>query len=710
MSSTTEQGNATPYAAAWVGDDPASSLRLALDVLEGNSVRQAEPLLRWALGHLPETVVLSGQTDYVTSASFSPDGRFVLTACLDHVVRVFEAATGEQRASFDIGAAPRFQSGRPEFSSDGTLLIVPGFDGRLHIGPWEGAAPLPVLPVSLDVGVSRAALTRDNINVITGHIDGTVRVSPLSTPGQVVPLAGTPGDPIACVAVSPNGRYTAAGTRTGDIRLWDLTTPGQPVVVPAHKGWVNTVEFSFDNRLLVSSSDDATARLFAVPDGRLVAELDTNTDRVNAARFSHNGELVVTASVDKTARVFDTRIGAERAVMQGVADEVQSAEFSPDDSLVAMASVDGTVRICYTRNGSTLFELTDHKGAVFTVAFDPAGTRVVTASADQTARLWDVNIGHVFGGHTAEVNTAVFSRDGTHVATACEDGVARVFETAGDSPVALVADHEGGGVNSAAFNNDGTFLVTAGQDRTARVTAWQTAAAPVVLPHDLEVDAALFTFDGNEVITCTRHEVALWNWRAGQRVTTFAPPPDEQAANPFIAIIGVDISPDNRTVVTAHYDQKARLWDAATGAQVHSLEHAGVVYTAVFSDDGGRVVTASGGDGHVRLWDAQTGALLRTLVGPSRQLRCAALSRDAQWAAAGDAEGNVTIWSVINEQVAAVRRLHAALIMSVVFSPDSTAIATASDDGTAKSVAVGSFQPLDELVPIASQRVRLATA
>jgi WD40 repeat protein len=96
MSATTEQGNATPDVAAWVADDPASSLRLALDMLDGNSARQAEPLLRWALGNLRSTVVLRGPTNWVTSASFSPDGQTVLIASQDHTVSVFKAADGVQ--------------------------------------------------------------------------------------------------------------------------------------------------------------------------------------------------------------------------------------------------------------------------------------------------------------------------------------------------------------------------------------------------------------------------------------------------------------------------------------------------------------------------------------------------------------------------------------------------------------------------------------
>ena len=709
MSPTTEQGNATPYAAGWVADDPASSLRLALDMLDGNSVRQAEPLLRWALGHLRNTVVLRGHTDWVMSASFSPNGQTVLTASLDHMVRVSKADTGEQLASFDIGAAPRFLSGRPQFSFDGTLLIVPSFDGLLRIGPWEGASELPVVPLSVDVRVSRAALSRDNSTLITGHTNGTVRMSPWLAPGESVRLAGTPdSDPIACVAISPDGGHVAVGTRTGPLWLWNPTRPGRPVVLPPHEGWVNTVEFSHDNRLLASASDDRTAKLFRVSDGRLVADLRTHTDRVNSAAFSHNDELLVTTGVDKVARVFDTRTGDERAVTRRVADEVQSAEFSPDDRLVAMASVDGTGQICYTDSGIPLFKLTEHRGAVFTIGFDPSGTRAVTASADRTARVWDVKSdGRVFWGHQAQVNTAAFGHDGGIIASASEDGTVRVSEPDTGRQIACLAGHDGG-VNSAAFNYDSTLLATAGQDGTVQITAWQTADAPIVRHHDFEVDAAVFTSDGNRVIMSNRREAALIDWRTGQHVMTFAPSPDERAANPFIAIIGVDISHDSRMVVTAHYDEKARLWNAETGEQLRSLPHTGVVYTAAFGDDSSRVITASGGDGNVRLWHAQTGELLHILAGPSRQLRCAALSPNGLWAVAGDAEGKVTFWSVIDEEVAAVLQQHTDLIMSVVFRPDSTAIATASDDGTVKVVAVDSFRPLEELVTTARQRVRSA--
>ena len=68
-------------------------------------------------------------------------------------------------------------------------------------------------------------------------------------------------------------------------------------------------------------------------------------------------------------------------------------------------------------------------------------------------------------------------------------------------------------------------------------------------------------------------------------------------------------SSDGKRIVTASADNTARIWDAVTGEQIDEplTGHAsGDVYSAAFSLDGKRIVTASD-DMTARLWDAETG-------------------------------------------------------------------------------------------------------
>src|SRR5213075_914579 len=71
-------------------------------------------------------------------------------------------------------------------------------------------------------------------------------------------------------------------------------------------------------------------------------------------------------------------------------------------------------------------------------------------------------------------------------------------------------------------------------------------------------------------------------------------------------------SPDGQRVVTASYDKTARVWDANTGKSLRSLKHEGVVLSAQFSLDGQRVFTWSEYK-TARVWDAKTG---QALTGP----------------------------------------------------------------------------------------------
>jgi WD40 repeat protein len=94
-------------------------------------------------------------------------------------------------------------------------------------------------------------------------------------------------------------------------------------------------------------------------------------------------------------------------------------------------------------------------------------------------------------------------------------------------------------------------------------------------------------------------------------------------------VSSAQFSADGQRVVTASWDQTARVWDAATGKTLSEpMKHDGAVWSAEFSADGQRVVTAS--NQTARVWDAATGKALGEPMKHDAMVYSAQFSPDGQ--------------------------------------------------------------------------------
>jgi len=138
-------------------------------------------------------------------------------------------------------------------------------------------------------------------------------------------------------------------------------------------------------------------------------------------------------------------------------------------------------------------------------------------------------------------------------------------------------------------------------------------------------------------------------------------------------------SPDGSRVVTASPDKTARVWDGVTGRELAVLRgHEDRVSSAAFSLDGARVVTASA-DKTARVWDAESGRELSVLRGHEDALCSAAFSPDGARVVTASADKTARVWDAGTGHELCVLRSQTAPVVSARFSPDSARVVTASD-------------------------------
>jgi RNA polymerase sigma factor (sigma-70 family) len=278
-----------------------------------------------------------------TAVAISGDGKLMASESEDETVKLWDVATGREKATLKTGHDRKVLS--LALGGGGRLLATGGNEGTVKL--W-------------DVATGRLKATFD------GHTDQ-----------------------VTCVALSGDGKLLASASEDRTVKLWDVDARRQKATLEGHKGKVTSVALSGDGKLVASASIDKTVRLWEAATGRPKAVLEGHTDEVHAVALSKDGKLLVSASEDGTVLLWDVVAGRPKATLKGHADPVTAVALSGDGKLVASAS-DGTVKLWDAVAGreKATFEGSTHK--VTSVALSGDGKLLVSGSRDGTVRLWDL--------------------------------------------------------------------------------------------------------------------------------------------------------------------------------------------------------------------------------------------------------------------------------------------------------------------------------
>ena len=202
-------------------------------------------------------------------------------------------------------------------------------------------------------------------------------------------------------------------------------------------------------------------------------------------------------------------------------------------------------------------------------------------------------------------------------------------------------------------------------------------AISAITGHTERVRSVAYSPDGTRIVTASFDNTArIWDATTGQQVMQLNGHADRLRYAAF--------SPDGLRVVTASHDKTARIWDAVTGRQIVQLNgHTDAVRSATFSSDGSRVVTGSY-DGTARIWDAATGKQLTLLAGHSDRVTSAGFSPDGTRVVTACFDRTAHLWDVATGKEIRVLSGHTGQLTWAVFSPDGRRVATASYDKTAR--------------------------
>ena len=592
-----------------------------------------EHLRNWEWGyvqHLCNQEVLGGKIHDKTvyDASFSPDGRFFVTAGEDSLVKVWEVATADELHTL-----------RGHGGTVRTALYYP--DGR---------------------------------RILSASHDGTARVWDAQTGQEILTIQAQQGR-LWFAALSPDGERIATAGDDGTVKLWTARTGEALLTIRAHRGRAYHVAYSPDGSCLATSGEDRTARLWDAGTGAEIRVLEGHTATVKMVTFSRDGRLLATVGdEDCTARIWDAETGECLRTLALEANYITQAAFSPDGRRLATAGGGGRADLWSVATGLHLRSFA-HEGNIMAFTFDPSGCILVTGSTEGTLKVWDVTDAASSGAcrtYPANSWNVAFHPDGKTLAYSSSRGGIEAQDVRNGKAVATIGDLP---MEWLLFSPDGRALVSVGG---TSAYMWEFPSGRIGWHVDVRKGGAIlgalaFAADGTYVAVGRGGQVVILDAGSGSELTTI----DAQQGK----VHGIACSPDGQYLASVGAgSETVQLYRCGTWEKEGAFSgHDGVVTSVAFSPDG-RLLASGGADTTVRLWEVRTREPIHCMEGHTRKVEGLAFSPDgSRLASAGNYDHTIRIWDVQSGREVVVIKAHASAVHSVAFSPDGRLVSSADE-------------------------------
>ncbi|KAM3500714.1 hypothetical protein MY10362_006168 [Beauveria mimosiformis] len=409
---------------------------------------------------------------------------------------------------------------------------------------------------------------------------------------------------VNCLAFSPDSRLLVSGSDDRTARVWDMRTRKTAAVLKYHKRYINSVTFSPDGSCIATGSGDSTIAIWrhkspgnwgntgedgdGEADPQSKPETRTWPDRI---LYGHTSSVLALASVPPLASrtnssasflLASSSVDKKLRIWDIDASTHHTVEGVNPAVLAANAHADTSSAI-----GSVLLQ--SHRSGVCCVAISPADKVVATASYDGMLCFWETMTGAQLGcsaktnGHSAQILVMTFSPNGKLLVTAAVDREALVWDVSRVS---------------------------------VRDAAWEPLVPRYRFEHGDWPRDAVFDRDGHLVATaCDDGKVRVYDVSKaesavaggnGSSTETVRPQNTFNAKVTNMYVLCVAFSPDGKFLAAGGNDRCLRIWRRDGDGGAESSEYTGegarsAIIGVVYSDDGNKVVSVTRG-GSIAVW------------------------------------------------------------------------------------------------------------
>jgi WD40 repeat protein/serine/threonine protein kinase len=407
----------------------------------------------------------------VYDVRFFPDGKKLLTGGGDSAIQMWDAENG---AHIDTLANTTTVIHELKISPDGRFVAIADNSGQVTVYTSQGEKlwsnrnfHLPRLLAANFAYTHHIAFSPDSTRLASGIWDDTVQIWAAEN-GAAAGLIDQYADFANTLEVSPNGKYLAAATTGGEVKVWDLpnatllyTFPGEIIPGRAYSYQTN------DSRYLAIKDGANDLKVYDLNDGSLAYTFSGHRE-LRSTAFSSDGVYLASGSGNdfhlwslssgqeiRTEKnflngcsIYKNLTGKTLARATGILIDFENTSIT---SLCGVAwggwitskSIQMSANMIAAGGASKLDVWNYQKGEstkkmmegltgnrVEQVAISPDGKLIAGNIDDITIRIWNAETGKEIMrlmGHEATLKGLVFSPDGMYLISSALDGTIRIW-------------------------------------------------------------------------------------------------------------------------------------------------------------------------------------------------------------------------------------------------------------------------------------------
>jgi len=316
----------------------------------------------------------------VHGLTFTPDGKYLVSAGNDKVVRVWDASTGK---------AIRTLRGQISLGQDGQIYAL----ALSPDGKWLATG-------GLFTGTSEEKMAIQLYDFESG---------------ELITLLKGHQNTIKSLAFSADNNFLISGSTDQSAIIWDIEAKDKLHVLNGHTGNISAVAFTSDSKRVVTAGNDKSMRFWQVDTGELLKILKGHKEKITAVVIS--SKYIASASLDKTIRLWSAKNGRFIKTFAKLDDGVSSLAFSKKGNYLVSGGTTTPVH-CHVWSISKFKHVARykrHNNKIRAIAISPNGEQVATVGGNKHAiNLWTLTKAkHItsLGGNNANIWSVGFSSE-----------------------------------------------------------------------------------------------------------------------------------------------------------------------------------------------------------------------------------------------------------------------------------------------------------